>query len=83
MTGLQQCITASGKPSEDLPLFRALSTLRFSTKFRRESISYSKVREIAKNPFKAFTDVFHVSSLKTEERLTAVAKDIFFALTFG
>ena len=42
---------------EDLPLFRALSSSRSTSKVQRQGLSYSRAREIVKDAFKDITDV--------------------------
>ena len=42
---------------ENLPLFRALSSSRSTSKVRRQGLSYSRAREIVKDAFKDITDV--------------------------
>lgn len=46
---------------EDLPLFRALSSSRSTSKVRRQGLSYSRAREIVKDAFKDITDVSYIS----------------------
>ena len=46
---------------EDLPLFRALSSSRSTSKVRRQGLSYSRAREIVKDAFKDITDVSCIS----------------------
>ena len=42
---------------EDLPLLRALSFSRSTSKVRCQGLSYSRAREIVKNAFNAITDI--------------------------
>ena len=46
---------------EDLPLFRALSSSRSTSKVRRQGLSYTRAREIVKDAFKDITDVSRIS----------------------
>ena len=46
---------------ENLPLFRALSSCRSTSKVRRQGLSYSRVREIVKDTFKDITYVSGIS----------------------
>ena len=46
---------------QDLPLFRALSPSRSSSKVRCQGLSYSRAREIVKDAFKDITDVSSIS----------------------
>ena len=46
---------------EDMPLFRALSSSRPTSKVRRQGLSYRRAREIVKDAFKDTTDVSCIS----------------------
>lgn len=46
---------------EALPLFRALSSSRFTSIVRRQGLSYCRARDIVKNSFKDITDVSSTS----------------------
>ena len=47
--------------SEDLPLFRALATLRSKEMVRSQGISYTRARELVKDAFRGLTDVSKLS----------------------
>ena len=54
---LEQYITAAKVDlGEDLPLLRALSSSRSTSKVRRQGLSYRRAREIVKDAFKNITD---------------------------
>ena len=48
-------------PSEDLPLFRALSSPRSLKKVRRHGLSYTRAMEIIKDAFRDITDMSSIS----------------------
>ena len=54
--------------SEDLPLFRALSSPRSVTKVRRHGLSYTRAREIIKDAFRGITDISSLSLFTVLER---------------
>ena len=60
--GLERYIAAADIDlSEDLPLFRALSSPRSSTKVRCHGLSYTRAREIIKDAFRGITDISSLS----------------------
>ena len=60
--GLERYIAAADIDlSEDLPLFRALSSPRSLTKVRRHGLIYTRAREIIKDAFRDITDISSLS----------------------